>query len=402
VTTATPSAAWPPEVTLERDGIRLEPLSLVHEAGIAAAAADGELWNIRFTSVPEPQETRGYIETALRQRAEGNRLAFAVIDVAANDGTGKVIGSTSYHDIVPAIKRVEIGWTWYAKSYQRSKVNTLCKLMLMQHAFETLGCDVVGWRASHMNFASQRAIERLGAKRDGVLRHHAPIRDGKVRDTVMYSMLHDEWPAAKEKLESKLAAGSSRDMSASAQAAPSPQPRRTLAPAGGGARRAGVGVRLVEVTSENLRSVLRLNPGAIGERMVATNAVSIAQAAHSANAVPRAIMVGDTAVGFIVLYDATLDPALAAKDEVTAGGLGIWRLMIDFQQQGKGYGEAAILEVARYAATRPGVTQIELSYVPTEGNPSPFYRKMGFAETGKMDGIEVVMAQPLASLLSRL
>lgn len=384
MTTATTPAAWPPDVVLERDGIRLEPLSLAHEAGIAAAAADGELWNIRFTSVPEPQETRGYIETALKQRAEGIRLAFAVIDVAANDGRGKLIGSTSYHDIVPAIKRVEIGWTWYAKSYQRSKVNTLCKLMLMQHAFETLGCDVVGWRASHMNFASQRAIERLGAKRDGVLRHHAPIRDGKVRDTVMYSMLAAEWPAVKEKLEARL----SRDGS----------PAQTAPPSSGGEK---VSVRLGEITAENLRSILRLTPGAIGERMVATNAVSIAQAAHSANAVPRAIMVGDTPVGFIMLYDATLDPALAVKDDVTVGGIGIWRLMIDFQQQGKGYGEAAILEAARYAATRPSVKQIELSYVPIEGNPSPFYKKMGFLETGRMDGDEVVMEQPLAALIAR-
>lgn len=389
MTTAATSASWPPDVTLERDGIRLEPLALTHEAGIAAAAADGELWNIRFTSVPEPQETRAYIETALKQRAEGSRLAFAVIDVASN----KVIGSTSYHDIVPAINRVEIGWTWYAKSYQRSKVNTLCKLMLMQHAFETLGCDVVGWRASHMNFASQRAIERLGAKRDGVLRHHAPIRDGRVRDTVMYSMLAEEWPAAKETLEKKLAAGPSRGADASAQSTPSPQPSP--------AKDEAVGVRLAEITAENLRAVLRLNPGAIGERMVATNAVSIAQAAYSANAVPRVIMVGDTLVGFVMLYDTTIDPALAVKDEVTAGNIGIWRLMIDFQQQGKGYGEAAIFEVARYAAARPGVTQIELSYVPTQGNPSPFYKKMGFAETGRMDGIEVVMEQPIASLLAR-
>lgn len=164
-------------------------------------------------------------------------------------------------------------------------------------------------------------------------------------------------------------------------------------------------MRLGEITAENLRAVLRLTPGAIGERMVATNAVSLAQAAYSANAVPRAIMVGDgemaKAVGFIMLYDTTIDPTLAVKDEVTAGHIGIWRLMIDFQHQGKGYGEAAILEAVRYAATRPGVTQIELSYVPVEGNPSPFYKKMGFVETGKMDGDEVVMAQPLAALLNR-
>lgn len=371
--TSANSALWPPETTLELDGIRLEPLALTHEAGLVAAAADGELWNLRFTSVPEPQETRAYIETALKQRADGIRLAFAVIDVATN----KVIGSTSYHDIIPAIKRVEIGWTWYAKSYQRSKLNTLCKLMLMQHAFETLGCDAVGWRASHMNFASQRAIERLGAKRDGVLRHHAPIRDGKVRDTVMYSMLAAEWPGAKKKLEARLANNHASSMPLSGK------------------------VALQQITSDTLRSVLKLNPGAVGERMVATNAWSIAQGAYSANAVPRAIMAGDVPVGFIMIYDATIDPALALQDEVLAGSVAIWRLMIDFQQQGKGYGEAAILEAARYAATRPDVTQIRLSYVPVEGNPSPFYEKLGFAETGEKDGVEIVMAQSIADLLKQ-
>ncbi len=382
------SSPWPPEVILELDDIRLEPLTLAHEAGLAAAAADGELWNIRVTSVPEPQETRSYIETALKQRAEGNRLAFAVIDAAANDGNGKVIGSTSYHDIVANIKRVEIGWTWYAKSYQRSKVNTLCKLLLMQHAFETLGCAVVGWRASHMNIASQRAIERLGAKRDGVLRHHAPIRDGKVRDTVMYSMLAEEWPAAKEKLEAQL-----QRHGFAAQSPPSPQPSPT---AGEGAK-----VRLEPITSDNLLAVIRLNPGAIGERMVATNAVSLAQASVSANALPRAIMVADRPVGFLMLYDPTLDPALAAKDEAHADAIDLWRFMIDFQQQGKGYGHAAILEAARYASTRPGITRMRLSYVPREGNPAPFYRQLGFVETGEKDGIEIVMAQPLAALLAR-
>lgn len=374
MTTTIASTAWPVDVTLERDGIRLEPLSLAHEAGLRAAASDGELWNIRYTSVPEPQETLAYIKTALKQRAEGSRLAFAVIDLA----TSKVIGSTSYHDIVPAIKRVEIGWTWYAKSYQRSKVNTLCKLMLMQHAFEALHCDVVGWRVSHMNLASQRAVERIGAKRDGVLRHHAPIRDGKVRDTVMYSMLADEWAAAKEKLEARL----TRNDRAVAEV-PTKSHR----------------VKLQAITSDTLLAVLRLTPGAIGERMVATNATSLAQAAHSANAVPRAIMVGDTPVGFIMLYDPTMDTALADKDEAHADAVDIWRLMVDFQQQGKGYGEAAILEAARYAATRPDILTIRLSYVPREGNPSPFYKRMGFVETGEKDGIEIVMAQPLAALL---
>ena len=148
-------------VTLADRGVELRPMGLEHEAGLRAAAADGELWNIRVTSVPEPEQTRKYIEDALAMREAGNRFPFVAVDAA----TGRVIGSSSYHDIVPALKRVEIGWTWYAKSVQRSHVNTTCKLLLMTHAFETLGCQVVGWRTDNFNFASQAAIERLGAKK---------------------------------------------------------------------------------------------------------------------------------------------------------------------------------------------------------------------------------------------
>lgn len=183
-------------VTLRDRGVRLEPLALSHEEGLRSAAADGELWKLRITSVPEPQDTRAYIESALKMREDGNRFAFAVVD----DATGKVLGSTSYHDIVPAVKRVEIGWTWYRKSVQRTHVNTTAKLLMMGHAFDTLGCHVVGWRTDNYNFASQRAIERLGAKKDGVLRGHALRRDGTIRDTVMYSMRSGEWPEAKVQL----------------------------------------------------------------------------------------------------------------------------------------------------------------------------------------------------------
>ncbi|MDO5693236.1 MAG: GNAT family protein [Pseudomonadota bacterium] len=181
---------------LRDHGVRIEPLTLAHEDGLRAAAADGELWNIRVTSVPEPQDTRAYIEAALKMRDEGHRLAFAVIDGA----TGTVLGSTSYHDIVPAIRRVEIGWTWYRLSAQRSHVNTTCKLLMMGHAFDTLNCAVVGWRTDNYNFASRKAIERLGARKDGVIRHHALRRDGTVRDTVMYSMTAGEWPEARAQL----------------------------------------------------------------------------------------------------------------------------------------------------------------------------------------------------------
>lgn len=188
-------------VTLSARGVTLVPLSLEHEDGLRAAAADGELWNIRVTSVPEPQQTRQYIEDALAMRAAGSRFAFAVTESA----TGTVLGSTSYHDILPAVKRVEIGWTWYARRCQRTHVNTTCKLLMMGHAFDTLGCHVVGWRTDNFNFASQRAIERLGAKKDGVIRHHALRRDGTVRDTVMYSMTAGEWPEAKAQLLYRLA-----------------------------------------------------------------------------------------------------------------------------------------------------------------------------------------------------
>ena len=183
-------------VTLRDRGVRLEPLDLSHEPGLAAAAADGELWKIRVTSVPEPGEVRSYIEAALLGRDQGHRFAFAVLD----DASGKVLGTTSYHDIVPAIRRVEIGYTWYAKSVQRTHVNTSAKLLLLAHAFGTLGCHVVGWRTDNFNFASQRAIERLGAKKDGVIRGHALRRDGTIRDTVMYSMRSGEWPEVRAQL----------------------------------------------------------------------------------------------------------------------------------------------------------------------------------------------------------
>ena len=183
-------------VDLRSNGLLLTPLGLQHEAGLRAAAQDGELWKIRVTSVPEPENTRTYIEQALAMREAGNRLAFAVVDEAS----GKVLGCTSYHDIVPALKRVEIGYTWYAQSVQRSHVNTTCKLLMMGHAFDQLGCNVVGWRTDNFNFASQRAIERLGARKDGVIRGHALRRDGTIRDTVMYSMRAGEWPEARAQL----------------------------------------------------------------------------------------------------------------------------------------------------------------------------------------------------------
>ena len=180
-------------VTLEARGVRLQPLTMAHEDGLKAAASDGELWKLRITSVPEPHETRAYIEAALQTT---NRFAFAVTDAVS----GEVLGSTSYHDIVTAIQRVEIGYTWYAARCQRTHVNTTCKLLMLTHAFDTLDCNVVGWRTDNFNFASQQAIERLGARKDGVLRGHAMRRDGTIRDTVMYSLAKGEWPEVKAQL----------------------------------------------------------------------------------------------------------------------------------------------------------------------------------------------------------
>jgi RimJ/RimL family protein N-acetyltransferase len=191
----------PQPVVLEANGVRLEPLSSSHREGLAAAAADGKLWELWFTTVPEPAETVKYIDTALQGQKDGQMLPWAVIDLR----TRKVVGSTRYHDIVAAADRVEIGYTWYAKSAQRSHVNTACKLLLFSHGFETLKCGAVGLRTDNFNFASQRAIEALGAKKDGVLRHHWPRRDGSVRDSVMYSIVGTEWPDVRKHLELRLA-----------------------------------------------------------------------------------------------------------------------------------------------------------------------------------------------------
>ena len=182
---------------LEGRGIRLEPLTDEHHDGLAAAAADGRLWELWFTSVPAPDGVRGYIADALAGQKQGHMLPWAVRDLES----GAVIGSTRYHDIVPGIDRVEIGYTWYAQSRQRTPVNTTCKLLLLAHAFDTLGCKVVGLRTDNFNFRSQRAIEALGAKRDGVIRHHGVRRDGTVRDTFMYSILASEWPDVRRHLE---------------------------------------------------------------------------------------------------------------------------------------------------------------------------------------------------------
>ena len=186
---------------LEGRGIRLEPLTEDHQEALAAAAGDGRLWELWFIAVPPPDGMRAYVAEALKGQRDGHMLPWAVRDLAS----GTIIGSTRYHDIVPSIDRVEIGHTWYAQSRQRTHVNTTCKLLLLGHAFETLGCQVVGLRTDTFNFRSQRAIEGLGAKKDGVIRHYGARRDGSARDVVMYSILAAEWPEVRRHLELRLA-----------------------------------------------------------------------------------------------------------------------------------------------------------------------------------------------------
>jgi RimJ/RimL family protein N-acetyltransferase len=187
-------------VVLEGRGVRLESLTDEHHEVLAAAATDGRLWELWFVAVPPPDGMRTYVTDALKGQREGHMLPWVVRDLAS----GAIIGSTRYHDIVPAIDRVEIGYTWYAQSHQRTHINTTCKLLLLGHAFDTLGCKVVGLRTDNFNFRSQRAIEALGAKRDGVIRHYGVRRDGTARDVVMYSILSSEWPDVRRHLELRL------------------------------------------------------------------------------------------------------------------------------------------------------------------------------------------------------
>lgn len=190
----------PAPVVLEKGAVRLEPMSSAHVPALREAAADGSLWELWFTVVPTPEETESYVAAALSGLEAGHMLPWAVRDLES----GAVVGSTRYHDIVAEIDRVEIGYTWYAASRQRSHVNTTCKLLLLEHAFETLGCEAVGLRTDNFNFRSQKAIEALGAKKDGVIRHHKARKDGTVRDTHLYSIIRAEWPGVKHHLEWRL------------------------------------------------------------------------------------------------------------------------------------------------------------------------------------------------------
>ena len=183
-------------VVLEGLHARLEPLAREHVADLARAAADGELWKLWYTSVPRPDAVADYVDAALTMREERGAMPFVVR--ALDEGV--IVGSTRFFNVEAAHRRLEIGHTWYARRAQRTGVNTECKLMLLAHAFEALDCIAVEFRTSSFNQQSQRAIERLGARRDGVLRNHMILADGTRRDTVVYSILDSEWPAVRRHL----------------------------------------------------------------------------------------------------------------------------------------------------------------------------------------------------------
>ena len=193
-------SAWREVPTLHGQHVRLEPLAREHADGLRAAASDGDLWKLWYTSIPAPDAAEGYIETALAAQAEGRALPFVV-----RDAGGTIVGSTRYGNVEAAHRRLEIGWTWYAQRVQRTALNTEAKRLLLTHAFETMRCIAVEFRTHWFNHRSRAAIARLGAKQDGVLRNHLIMPDGGVRDTVVFSIIESEWPAVRQNLDFRLA-----------------------------------------------------------------------------------------------------------------------------------------------------------------------------------------------------
>ena len=193
---------WIQTVTLSGTHVRLETLARDHVPGLQQAAADGELWNLWYTSVPAPADTAAYVDRALALQGQGLALPFVV-----KDPGGTIVGSTRFGNVDADNRRVEIGWTWYAQRVQRTALNTEAKRLLLAHAFEALGCVAVEFRTHWFNHASRNAIARLGAKQDGVLRNHMRMGDGTYRDTVVFSIIANEWPMVKRHLQYKLESG---------------------------------------------------------------------------------------------------------------------------------------------------------------------------------------------------
>lgn len=190
---------WTTPPTLSGSHVRLEPLQRGHALALGAAASDGELWRLGYTSVPTPDTAEDYVDKALAMQAAGMALAFAVLD-----GGGAVVGSTRFYSLDPQTPRVQIGYTWYARRVQRTGLNTEAKLLLLRHAFDRMGCICVGFETSLLNQASRTAIARLGAREDGVMRNHMRHPDGSVRDTVAFSIVESEWPAVHLHLQTML------------------------------------------------------------------------------------------------------------------------------------------------------------------------------------------------------
>jgi N-acetyltransferase len=203
--TEDPTTRWIEPVLLQGRHVRLEPLDPGHVEGLRAATADGELWRLWYTSVPAPEGVQDYVDKALALRQAGAAMPWAVLDA-----NGTVVGSTRYGNVDAGNRRVEIGWTWYAKRVQRTALNTEAKLLLLTHAFEVLGCGAVEFRTSWFNHASRNAIARLGAKQDGVLRNHMLMADGSYRDTVVFSIIANEWPMVKRHLQFKIGEAAGR------------------------------------------------------------------------------------------------------------------------------------------------------------------------------------------------
>lgn len=193
--------AWTRVPALRGRRVSLEPMQAAHADGLRAAAADGELWKLWWTNVPEPGQVEAWLDAALAKQATGEQFAFTV-----RDAGGRIVGSTRFYEMLPATPRLCIGYTWYARSVQRTGLNTEAKQLLLGHAFEAMGCASVGFHTSTENSASRAAIARLGAAEEGILRAHLRHRDGSLRDTVCFSILATEWPAVKAGLDAKLAA----------------------------------------------------------------------------------------------------------------------------------------------------------------------------------------------------
>jgi N-acetyltransferase len=353
---------------IEGYGLRLEPLGLQHEVGLRVAAADGELWKLRYAGVTEPENMRRWIEEAIRQHTDRKRVPFAIVEM----GTGRVLGTASYCEFKPHTQRIEIGELWLAQSMQRTWANTACHLLMLGCAFDALKAQCVGWRSDVLNNTAHAAFERLGARREGTVSHFAKRRDESVMDVVLHGMRHDEWLRHKPKLIERLAKGATPPK----LALPRFAPLRTLKP-------------------EQINALARLDPGAGKSRFVAANGITIANTLGHENAELMAILDGDAPVGLMLMYDPGNNPDEATKDGAAADTLVLWRLMVDFRYQGRGFGKAALEEFVRQATLRPSIHQMRLSHLPGEGSAAPLFEAFGFAYNGEQDGDELVMTRHL-------